>query len=119
MSLFGREATLKWGGKEYKLTVTMETIDKVESSGINILQTAVDLDSGLIPKLSQLSKLYHVLLLCAGCKVSVEEVYESMASDSLLGDFEIIKSARMAILLFFPQIEGAERADKTEKKGEE
>ena len=119
MSLFGRESKLKWKGEDYTLVITMMTIDKVESSGINILETAMELDSGKIPKLSTLTKLYHVLLSCAGCNATIEQVYESMASDSLIGDYEIMKAAKSAILLFFPELDSPERGEHTTKKGKE
>jgi hypothetical protein len=116
MSLFGRESKLKWKGEDYTLIVTMMTIDKVESSGINILETAMELDSGKIPKLTTLARLYQALLSCAGCKATVEQVYESMASDSLIGDFEIMKAAKSAILLFFPELDSPERGEHVPKK---
>lgn len=113
--MFGRKTKLGWQGEQYELTITMEVVESIDME-VNLLATAVEIDKGGIPKVTVVAKLYALLLQAAGLDVTKEDVYESM-----LGDIEdgakMTAAARYAISLCFPQLESAERAGKSGKKG--
>lgn len=107
--MFGRKATLKWEGKEYELTVTMDVAVDVDES-INILAASVELEKGGIPKMTMIAKMYSVLLVHAGAKVTDEDVYKKlMTLDDVSASSEIVNLTRNALALFFPKIDAPER----------
>lgn len=115
MGLFGRNACIKWGKEEYKFAVTMEFVELVDDE-LNILQMAIDLDSGKMPKATKVARLYSIILNHCGKVITPEEVYEGMTAN--MKDMKsIIIAAKKVLNLCFPdQIEGPERAEHTEKK---
>lgn len=113
--MFNDVVKLKWKGKSYECPITMDLIKRIERDGINILKTAMILDSGGIPPISLISEFYAWLLNEGGCDVSEEEIYESIMSDPVKSS-DLVLAAKFAIQLFFPKIETPERPSKKEKK---
>ncbi len=113
--MFDDSITLKWQGEKYECPVTMSLIKRLERAGVNILETAIELDKGGIPKISLVSELYAALLQEGGCDVSEEDVYTSIMSDPASSG-DLVLSAKVAVNMFFPKIEAPERTSKKVKK---
>ena len=113
--MFNDSVKLKWEGKEYDCPVTMDLIKRMERGGVNILETAIELDRGGIPKVSLVSELYAWLLNEGGCNISDGDVYESIMRDPASSGALVI-AAKHAISMFFPDVKGPERAGKKAKK---
>jgi hypothetical protein len=105
--MFGRKVKLKWDGAEYTLSTTFELAEEIDSE-INILQTALDIDSGGIPKITVVSKLYSVLLRYAGASVGAADIYKSIMANPA-DSAALINAARVGLNCLFPEVESAER----------
>ena len=57
--MFGRKIKLKWLGEEYTLNTTFEMAEEIDEQ-VNILKTSIDIDSGGVPKVTTVAKLYSV-----------------------------------------------------------
>ena len=116
MSLFGREAKLKWKGKDHTLTVTMETVDKFESGPLapNILEVGITLGSGA-PKMTIAATAYSRLLELAGVSCTREDVYTSMMHELSGGSREMLDLCINAVSLMIPRLESDERPEHSKK----
>lgn len=113
--MFDESIKIKWQGEEYDCHVTMGLIKKMERSGINILQTALQIDKGGIPPVSLVAEFYAFILQSGGCEVTEEEIYESIMSEPQ-NSAALVASARAALRMFFPGLESPERTSKAVKK---
>lgn len=113
--MFTDSVKLKWQGKSYDCPITMSLVKRMERAGLNILETAIELDKGGIPKISLVSELYAWLLIEGGADVTEENVYESIMADPV-GASDLVLSAKLAIQLFFPKVDAPERQSKKVKK---
>ena len=108
--MFGRKIKLKWLGEEYTLNTTFEMAEEIDEQ-VNILKTSIDIDSGGVPKVTTVAKLYSVLLSHAGKDVSAAAIYESIMADPA-DSVTLIQAARAALYNLFPEGEKAERTAK-------
>tara|TARA_R110002126_G_scaffold13689_3_gene58930 strand:- start:4136 stop:4450 length:315 start_codon:yes stop_codon:yes gene_type:complete len=91
---------LKWHGKEYKLLVTMEVIDRVEdqvSAGVLLSRQL----SGDI-RFSHVAKFISILLNEAGAETTQEGVYTDMFSDGATSIVEANELLSYLLASFFP-----------------
>lgn len=113
--MFNESVKLGWDGKSYECVITMDLIKRMERNGINILQTAIELDKGGIPPISLVSELYSWLLNAGGCDVTEESVYESIMANPAESS-ALVLAAKHAVSMFFPKVESSERGGKAKKK---
>ena len=111
--MFGK-AKLGWSGEQYELDMSMSVIEELDSE-INVLQTALELDKGGIPKITLIAKVYSILLQFAGVNVTKEDVYTSIMKDPA-NSSDLVLAARYAINLCFPP--KLDTSERTEKKQE-
>ncbi len=70
-----KRIALVWGGDDYDVVITMETIDRIEEH-LNILQMIGRMISDPLDiRDGQSSRIISILLTSAGCIVSQEDVY--------------------------------------------
>ena len=74
---------LSWEGKSYTVVVTMEVIDRLESS-INLGELVARCGAGDV-RVSHASKLVALLLNEAGCEATQEDVYTGIYAG---GDYD-------------------------------
>lgn len=113
--MFNDSVKLKWEGKEYDCPINMRLAKAMERNGVNILETAIELDKGGVPKVTFVAELYSWVLGAGGCEASEDDIYKSIMSSPGTST-ELITSAKYAINLFFPKFESPERTGKKAKK---
>jgi hypothetical protein len=73
-----RTVTLSFEGKNYPIIINMENLDRIEESGVNLIQLAAQCAKGDI-RYSKVAKLISTLLSLAGCeKATQENVFQAM-----------------------------------------
>lgn len=98
-----KEISIKWKDTEYRLLVTVEVIDRLEDS-INLAQLNQRARNGDI-RFSHVSKLIALVLREAGCKVTQEEVYESLHLNGSIKPLDLIPILNMIFDAVFPEPE--------------
>jgi len=104
-----RELTLKWQGKEYKVTPSMSLLRSIEMGDISFMDIALRTTQGR-PPFSHLATVVAKLLEAAGANASEEAVYMSLTGGKEEETTSLITAAMIA---FAPHInEGdAEKKD--------
>lgn len=104
---------LGWKGKDYKLLITMEVIDRIEDE-VNLTQIANQANSGDI-RFSKVAKLFAVLLDLAGASVTQEEVYQSMFSDAPTTK-QVVGILNPVMMAIFPDVSEKKPSEPQGKK---
>lgn len=96
-----REIALNWGGKEYRVTVTMAVIDRIENH-VNLAVLVAQSARGDI-RFSHAAKLIALLLNEGGCKVTAEEVYEGIFGGGEVSIADVVALLSNIFSAIFPE----------------
>lgn len=108
-----REIALNWGGKEYRVLITMAVIDRLENH-INLAVLVAQSARGDI-RFSHAAKLIALLLNEAGCKVTAEDVYEGMFGGGEVSIAEVVALLSNIFSAIFPEPKKKQSDQQTEK----
>ncbi len=92
---------ITWKGKDYKLIVTMDVIDRVEGQ-INIGRLLAQQTTGDI-RFSHVAKFIAILLTEAGCETTQEDVYTGMFSGGDITPANLLGFMTSVLSAFFPE----------------
>jgi len=93
--------TIGYGGKDYKLKMTMEVIDRLEEK-LNLIQMANRLSKGDI-RFSHAAKLVAAVLTEAGCEVTQEQVYSDMFGGQDIDPSIVMNVIANVLAAIFPE----------------
>lgn len=96
-----KELELNWGGKDYKLMVTMAVIDRIEDH-LSVAKMAQQLSTGDI-RLSHVAKLISLILNEAGADVDQEAVYVGLTENGEVSQSDMINLVSNIMASFFPE----------------
>lgn len=113
MAFISNEVELTYQGEVYVVPMSMGLVNRIESSGVNLFQLQIDLESGGIPPLSLVATMFAVMLGAAGAKVMPEDVWEEINHGDTVG---VIQAARMAAMACFPKAKERKTGKSTEGK---
>lgn len=100
MAFISNEVELTYQGETYTVPMSMGLVNRIESSGVNLFQLQIDLESGGIPPLSLVATALSVMLNAAGAKTTPEDVWEEINHGDTV---QVIQVARMATMACFPK----------------
>lgn len=98
-----KEISIKWKGEEYKLLVTMEVIDELYDY-INVDKLNYQVRNGDY-RLPKIAGFIAFFLKKAGCKVTQEEIYESIHLGGSISPIDINPLLNMFFSAIFPEPE--------------
>jgi hypothetical protein len=96
-----KELSLTWQGKEHKLLVTMEVIDRIEDQ-INVGQLLAQQTRGDI-RFSHVAKFLSVLLNESGAQTTQESVYTGMFQGGDITPENMLSFMANVYSAFFPE----------------
>jgi superoxide dismutase len=96
------ETTIKWDGEDHVVPLSMKLVNAIENANVNLMQMAIDISAGGVPKTSLVATMYSIMLNAAGCFVTSQEVWDAMIKSKTV---EITGYANAAINDFFPETE--------------
>ena len=96
-----RSMTLKWDGNDYKVAITNELCNHLETVGINLFKMQVDLNSGDTPKFFLLGNLITQLLKASGVPVSQNDVMLKLTQEPA-DSVALYKFAQSFLMAVFP-----------------
>lgn len=96
-----RSMTLKWDGNDYKIVITNELCNHLESVGINLFKMQVDLNSGDTPKFFLLGNLITQLLRSSGVSVIQNDVMMKLTQEPA-DSVALYKFAQSFLMAVFP-----------------
>ena len=104
--------TVVYAGKEHKLKMTMEVIDRIEER-LNLIQMANRLAKGDL-RYSHAAKLMSVLLAEAGCEVTQEQVYTAMFERGDTNPAAVMNVTAAVLAAVFPEPKKPDEPTETE-----
>lgn len=104
-----KEIKVSFKGSDHTIPLSMELVNKLELSGINLLKLRLMIDEDVIPPTGLLSSFYAALLNSVGVNVSAEDVWGELIHTDPIG---LINSSKLALYALFP----ASADDKPAKK---
>ena len=96
-----RSITLKWDGNDYKVAITNELCNHLESVGINLFKMQVDLNSGDTPKFFLLGNLITQLLRASGVSVIQNDVMMKLTQEPA-DSVALFRFAQSFLMAVFP-----------------
>ena len=94
-----KEITIGYQDKEYDIKLSMDLINKIELSGVNLLKLQLLVEQEAIPPTSLLSSFYALLLNSAGVDVNAEDVWGELINADPIG---LINASKTALSAMFP-----------------
>jgi hypothetical protein len=79
-NFISKSITIKWDDSDYKIAVTNELCNELESHGADLYKMYLDLNSGKTPKMFLLGNLITLILRSAGVDVVQQEVMKKLVS---------------------------------------
>jgi hypothetical protein len=94
-----KEIAITFKGEKYDVKLSMDLINRIEMSGVNLLKLQLMVDEDSIPPTSLLSTFYASLLNSAGVDVSAEDVWGELVNQDPIG---LINASKSALRAMFP-----------------
>jgi hypothetical protein len=106
-NFISKSITIKWGDSDHKIAVTNELCHDLESSGINLFNMQIDLNSGKQPKMFLLGNLITQLLRSVNVPVMQDEVMAKLTKEPA-DSIALYRFGVAFIAMVFPTVDESE-----------
>ncbi len=96
-----RFVDLSWADKDHRIRITMELIEHLEDSGVNLMEMLALLGTNQV-KFSKASKLISILLETVDVEVTQDEVWEGLTNGEGIIASDLVDVLWEIVPKFFP-----------------